>query len=192
MFINHKILKRLMQKAYKANGLYMANYDGYIYLSDPFTAAWQAEIAIGCVPKSILATMVECSGRLPEEGEGWTSDTEKDQMEAYRRYTEPEHIGQAKITPFFMASPGGTVYRVVQAPDNHVVCLLQEYLDAIDPKSIDADNEETMIAGPFYGDGNMIYAKTDEATWVIRGGYPPRTEMIRSVLEQTDLSFDEE
>lgn len=192
MFINHKILKRLMQKAYKANGLYMANYDGYIYLSDPFLGTWEAKIAIGCVPKSILATMVECSGRLPEEDEGWTSDTEKDQMEACRRYTEPVRIGTAKITPLYMTSPGGIAYRIVQAPDNHVVCVNQELLNAIDPRSIDTGNEETMIAGPLFGEENVIFAKTDEATWVIRGGYPPRTEMIRSVLEQTDLSFDEE
>ena len=84
------------------------------------------------------------------------------------------------------------MYRIVQAPDNHVVCVNQELLNAIDPRSIDTHNEETMIEGPFFGEENVIFAKTDEATWVIRGGYPPRTEMIRSILEQTDLSFDEE
>lgn len=192
MFINQKILKRLMQRAYKGNGLYMANYDGYMYLSDPFAGTWAAKMAVGCVPKEILAMMVACAGRIPENGEGWTSDVEKDQIEAFLRYEEPKHGSKADVTPLYMFSPGGVAYRIVQLTNCSVLCVKPALLEAIDPASIDNNNEESMIEGPFYSGEDTLYARTNQATWVIRGGAPPRTEAIRNALEQTALAFDAE
>ena len=163
-----------------------------MYLSEPFTGTWAAKIAIGCVPKEILATMVACAGRIPEDGEGWTSDIEKDQYEAVLRYGEPKPGSKADVTPVCVLSPGGTMYRVVQLQNCSVLCVSPELLEAIDPASIDRENEEGMIEGPYYTEEDEIYAKTNHATWVIRGVDPPRTQAIRAALEKTALVFDAE
>ena len=190
MFINKRILKRLMLKAYKGNGLYMGNYDGHIYLGEPFTASWMAKIAIGCVPREILATMVECAGEIPQPEESWTSDRDGSQRELFQRWSEPHGGTLADVTPVYVSSPGGDLFRAVQMQNCKILYLRPEMLDAIDAGSIDRENQETMIEGPFYDGEGRLYARTNQATWLIRGWAPPRVQEITAALEEKELKFD--
>lgn len=197
MFINEKILRKIMMNAYKANGLYMGNYDGYYYLADKFHMSWEAKIAVGCVPNTILAAMVECSGGVPQNGEGWTSDKEGSQMEAYNvcDLSEPENPYAIDQTPLYLMGKNGTLYRFMQLQHNNRLMLTNPVLLlAIDPRSIDRQNEETMIEGPFYDGKHGIYAKTNQAVFRIWAGVVPKTESIMDAMESAEVKyeFDEE
>lgn len=197
MFINEKLLKKLMMKAYKGNGLYMARYDGYFYLSDAFSRMWSAKIAVGCMPKTILAAMVECAGEIPEEGEGWTSDTEKNQAEAFltwrlKEYQMEKPGGQMLFTPVMIQSRSGTLFRILQMDDNQAFAVHPECLQAIDNRSVDRENEETNISGPFYdGDGGM-YAFTNQAVWHVTLTAPLGTDEMIDTLSKQRLQYDED
>ena len=194
MFIDEKILKRLMMKAYKGNGLYMARYDGWYHLAAAFSASWEARIAVGCVPKTILGTMVECAGEIPGEGEGWTADKEKNQIEAFDKWSIPklEDLTQtAAHTPVCVCSRGGMIYRVMQLPNDSVICAPPDMLAAINPTCVDKDNGEDMIKGPFYDGRSGLIAYTNHALWHIGGGNPIDTDGIMDILSEQTLRYDE-
>ena len=67
MFINEKILRRLMAKAYKGAGVYMGHFDGKYHIRGA-GGSWEALILDTVIPKPILSQMVECSGTIPEDG----------------------------------------------------------------------------------------------------------------------------
>jgi hypothetical protein len=198
VFINEKILKRLMMASYKRNGVYMAREEGWIYLSDAFFTSWEARIAVGCVPKTILGAMVECAGAIPEDCTGWTADKEKNQMEAFLKWGLDEKTLQgdtgysrAEITPLYISSPGGTLYRILQLDNNSTLAVHPEYLNAVDPGCIDKENGEGMIRGPYYDGEKGIFAFTDHAVWHVTAGNPPQTDHIMNVLSDHRLRFDE-
>lgn len=195
MFINEKILKRLMLRSFKGNGLYMANYDGYYYLSDAFSWVWEARIAVGCVPRAILGVMVECAGDLPREGEGWTSDKEKNQTEAFKKWGMPEpengKYPLVRETPVLIMSMGGTPYRVLQLPGNEAISARLDLLSAINQGGVDRDNGEEMISGPFFDGEGGIFAFTNHAAWHISARNPQMTEDIMESLSVEALRYDE-
>lgn len=192
MFINEKILKKIMLKAYKGTGLYMGNYDGYYYLGEPFSSSWEAKIAVGCVPKTILAMMVECAGEIPQEDEGWTTDKSTVQAEAFKKWSleEPADPKLVVPTPLSIQSRGGVLYRLAQLPHNNMLTAVHPaLLQAIDPRCIDRQNEETMIEGPYYDGRRGIYAKTNQATFHIWTGNIPETDTIMDILNNADASY---
>ena len=198
MFINEKILKRLMMASYKRNGIYMAREEGWLYLSDAFSVSREARIAVGCVPKTILGAMVECAGSMPEDCTGWTADKEKNQMEAFLKWELDEKTFQGidgysrvEITPVYISSQGGTLYRILQLNNNAALAVRPEFMNAIDPACIDRENEEGMIRGPYYDGNRGIFAFTDHAVWHVSADNPPLTHHIMDVLGEHRLRFDE-
>ena len=195
MFINEKILRKLMIKAYKGNGLYMHRECGYYYLADEFNRSWEAKIAVGCVPKTIMGAMVECAGELPEDGEGWTSDKEKSQREAFLKWGAPDPECQTlepvTLTPVLVMSPGGTVYHVLQLPNDVTICVTPAMWNAIDAAAVDRANGEGMIKGPFYDGDRGIVAYTDQAVWHAHAGRPIRTDEVMDILSEHMLRYDD-
>lgn len=198
MFINEKILKRLMAKAYKGNGLFMGRFDGWVYLMDSFHGTWAARIAVRCVPKSILGAMVECAGEIPGEGEGWTSDKEGNQMEVFNKWRLPDYRLEdkrgalAELTPVCVVATGGTLYSVLQLDNDQALAVRLDLLAAAGPACRDNENQESMISGPYYDGESGIYTFTNQAVWHVAAGTPNRTEHVMEMLSETHLRYDEE
>ncbi len=189
MFINDKILRRLMVRAYKGAGVYMGHFDGRYHICAG-NGSWEALIRDTFCPKSILSQMVECSGRIPGEGESWTADKEKDQMAIYDVW--PELTAQADVqkTPVVVQDEGGAVLRVMQLPNNKIMLFREELIAAIDPGSVATHQGEEMYQGPFYDGQKGIFVTTNHAAWHILETKPRKMTKIRAILESGFLSFD--
>ena len=191
MFINEKILKRLILKAYKGNGLYMSRSEGWYTLQGGY---WSARIAVGCMPKELLAAMVECAGAIPAEGESWTADKEKNQLDlGVDFWQEIEGDGtELSITPLMIVSGGETaLYRVLQFPGGTVMTFRQELVSAADPSRIDWDNDEGSLEGPYYDGGGGVYWETNHATWRVMECRITDCETLTGRLGEIPLRRDE-
>lgn len=190
MFINEKILKRLMLKAYKGNGLYMSRSEGWYTLQGGY---WNARIAVGCMPKELLAAMVECAGVIPMEGESWTADKEKNQLDlGIDFWQEIESDGtELSITPVAIVSEGGTLYRVLQFPGGTVMTFRSDLVSAADPSRIDRDNDEGSLEGPYYDGGGGVYWETNHAMWRVMECRITDCETLTSRLGEIPLRRDE-
>lgn len=190
MFINEKILTRLMKNAYKRNGVYMGREEGWYYLKGGY---WDAKIAVGCMPRPILALMFEMCGAIPEEGEGWTSDHEKDQYELFLRGIS---VPEDRRVPMYLRrvaliSRGGTAMQVLQLDNDEVMYFRPELLAAADLASVDRSNGEEMIRGPYYDGENGAFWETNHAVWHILQVRDNDLEGIVKYLSERDLSIEE-
>lgn len=189
MFINDKILRRLMVRAYKGAGVYMGHFDGHYHIQGA-AGAWEVLIIDNVCPKTILSQMVECSGRIPEEGESWTADKEKDQMAMYDQWPELTARTEILKTPVVIQSESGMPLRVMQLPNEKVMLFREELVAAIDPTSVNTGQGEEMYQGPFYDGGHGIFAKTNHAVWHILESEPRKLEKIKAILESGYLAYD--
>ena len=118
MFIDEKILIRLMKKAQKGAGVYIGRWDGWYVIGGSY---WKARIAVGCLPRTVAAAMVELSGSIPQEGEAWTADKEKNQMEAFDIWETTDRTqSRLYVRPIWLAKPGGTPQRICASWPNDV------------------------------------------------------------------------
>lgn len=189
MFIDEKILRRLMAKAYKGAGVYMGHFDGKYHIRGA-GGSWEALIIDNVCPKTILSQMVECSGRIPEEGESWTADKEKDQMAMYDQWPELTARTEILKTPVVIQSESGMPLRVMQLPNEKVMLFREELVAAIDPTSVNTGQGEEMYQGPFYDGAHGIFAKTNHAVWHILESETRKLEKIKAILESGYLAYD--
>lgn len=187
MFINEKILIRLMKKAQKGTGVYIGRWNGWYVISGSY---WIARIAAGCLPRPIAAAMVELSGSIPEEGEAWTADKEKNQLEAFDMWNTPELLGRMYVRPVWLATPGGTPMKVLQKEDGGIFTYPDPLVMAAFG-TIDRANQETEIVGPTWaGDGKAVWT-TNQAAWLIRSTYYAELSEIMQLLAETPLEYTE-
>lgn len=78
MIFKTKVLKSLMQTAYKGHGLYVANQEGNIILGSGW---WFLSIEESVFPKKAKAALVELIGQLPAAGEAFRCTSAGNQME---------------------------------------------------------------------------------------------------------------
>lgn len=189
MFINEKILIRRMKRAYRGSGVFMAREDGWYYLKGGY---WNAKIAVGFMPRSVLALMLEMSGAIPEEGDYWTSDKEKDQYELYLTGLDiPKERHKMYKRRVALLSPGGKPLRVLQHESNQIMTFDEELVAAADPACLDKANDEGTMEGPFWDRANGCFWETKQAVWQILQEWYPEMETIGDHLSQIELETDE-
>lgn len=192
MFINEKILKKLMIKAFKTTGLYMNRMDGWYMLKG---SGWEAKIAEGCIGKEILSAMVACAGVIPQEGEAWTADTEKLQIEAqfdqWPALPKPEKAAEMSVTPCAVLSSGGEVYRILQFTEGGILTFREILIAAADVTRIDQANQESTLLGPFSDKYHGAFWQTNQAVWHILSTAPNRTDNLLDRMSGIRLSYDE-
>lgn len=189
MFINEKILIRRMKQAYKGSGVMMGREEGWYHIKGGY---WYAKIAVGFVPRSILALMIEMSGAIPEEGECWTSDKEKDQYELYmtgiRIQSNRYPMDKRRVA---LLSPGGKPLRVLQREDNEILTFDEELVAAADPACLDRANDEGALEGPFYDQDGGCFWETKQAVWRIIQERYPELDTIAEHLGKIPLEIDD-
>jgi hypothetical protein len=190
MFINEKILIRRMKQAYnKGSGVLMAREDGWYHLKAGY---WYAKIAVGFLPRSILALMIEMSGVIPEEGEHWTSDKEKDQYELYLpALAIPRNRYPMYKRRLALLSPGGKPLRVLQLASNEIMTFDEELVAAADPACLDGANDEGTLEGPFYNEDGGCFWETKQAVWNITEERYPELDTIAEHLGKIPLEIDD-
>ena len=189
MFIDEKILIRRMKKAYKGSGVFMAREDGWYFLKGNY---WVAKIAVGFMPRSILGLMIEMCGAIPEEGEYWTSDKEKDQYELYLTGLElPTERTRMEKRRVALLSPGGKMLRVLQRSDCVIMTFDEELVEGANPACLDRENDEGPLEGPFCGKDHSCFWQTKQAVWHIREESYPELETIYAHLSEIPLEIDE-
>ena len=191
MFINEKILKRLMVKAFKTNGLYMNKMNGWYMLKG---SGWEAKIAEGCIGKEILSVIIKCSGAIPAEGEAWTADTEKLQLEAFDQWPalpRPDVADAVEVTPCAVLSPGGVIYRILQHAEGGAISFRNDFIEAVDPTRLDRANQETSLLGPFSDKYSGVFWQTNQAVWHVCAMTPNRCDELLDRLGKIGLGYDE-
>lgn len=188
MFINEKILIRLMRQAQKGTGVYIGCWDGWYTIGGSY---WKARIGAGCLPRTVAAAMVELSGDIPREGEAWTADKSKNQIEAFDTWEAVDPGGaEMYIRPMWLATPGGTPMRVLQREDNRTFTFPDALVAAAFGEK-DKKNEESQIAGPIFdGDGGAFWC-TNQAAWHIRATHYRELDEIITHLDEAALAYTE-
>ena len=188
MFIDEKILIRLMKKAQKGTGVYIGRWDGWYVIGGSY---WKARIAVGCLPRTVAAAFVELSGAIPQEGEAWTADKEKNQMEAFDIWETTDRTqSRLYVRPIWLATPGGTPLRVLQGDDGSIFTYPEALVcAAFGP--VDTKNQEENKEGPAWiGDGWAIW-HTNHAQWRIHNTYYAELSDIMDLLGEQPLEYAE-
>lgn len=189
MFIDEKILIRLMKDAYKGSGVYIGRFDGWYVIAAGY---WTASMAVGCVSNKVLAAIVELSGQLPEDGEAWTADKGKNQLEGYdhRTVEEPRSDGSGmSIAPMYLRSPGGTALAVLQSDTDGRILTVPINLVNASIGIADRQNGEENVVGPVFDGSRGAYWYTNHAEWhVISTRYDELNDIIKH-CEQISLEY---
>ncbi len=146
MFLEKKILKRMMKKAFKTTGLRVGHSnDGVnagVYISGVNWAVWLKD---GFMPKEIKAAVIEICGELPENEQfiatkaGLQYETPDDLYNLPRRFTSCDT--RLDITRFMRASTWGEI-RFLQREDLKVFALQNEFIELTEGRELD-ESEET-------------------------------------------------
>lgn len=187
MFINEKILIKLMKRAQKSSGVYIGRWDGWYVICGGY---WKARIAVGRLPRSVAAAMVELSGNIPQEGEAWTADKEKNQLEGFSKWENAEGVGPCFVRPVWVATPGGTPLRVLQLNDGTCLTFRDEHVAAA-LYAIDTSTQESQKDGPHWdGDRGAVW-QTNQAAWHIYSMRYDEMSDILDLLAEQPLEYTE-
>lgn len=146
MIFKTKVLKSLMQTAYKGHGLYVANQEGNIILGSGW---WFVSIEESVFPKKAKAALVELIGQLPIPGEAFRCTSAGNQMElpVFDLLGEAEKVNWEYVyekKAVLIEAPLG-YYRPYQAEEHTV--YLDECITDLMSGEVEA-GEDNMISGP--------------------------------------------
>lgn len=158
MFLNEKILNKLMKDAYKTNGLVLAqNSDDWIYIAGRF---WEAEIKREYIPKQTLANIIALTGELPGPVERFRSDKNGNQYETGMPTsinTKPYIMGPLIVTDTLQIGTAGTLQRYLQDLNTGMLYLLNQVYINLSKGSIDEENGEYAPSDPFYSKLGVLW-----------------------------------
>lgn len=160
MFINTKILKRLMKEAHKS-GLVIGQTKDEIHISG---MSWTADIMKKWMPKQIMAQIIELAGELPDVGKKreYYRINGKDQSDDIGEMVkEKEELNViAETTNLILIDAFGAKNRLLQINDR-ILVVNDVFVEIADPQSVDAE-KECSIEGPFL-EGYKIVWRTNMA-----------------------------
>ena len=156
MFLKQQPLKKMMEAAYKGNGLIVANKGEDIYIAGGY---WAIDIKRKHLPKTILAKIIELAGELPEVGECFEATKAGNQMLAGGIYEinaeyEPQLL---KISRVITISCNGIPQRILQNALGENVLISEDVLGAVCRTAINTDKGEGEPAGPFYVESKGLF-----------------------------------
>lgn len=178
MFLTSQGFKKLINEAYKGEGLRIGNDRKGNYLAGGYWAVW---VENGCIPKKELASIIELTGEMPEAGQGFRATKAGNQYElpwneVYMVMDNAEKCDAGMdITPLILKYKDGVQARILQSPENGTIVLINEkFIDMIDNTVVDYESGETQAEGPmisgriqgiFWKNNTMalhVYPRTDD------------------------------
>lgn len=147
MFLKPQILKNLMKKAWNGAGLTVANTGEQWYICG---YSWIALIDKEVIDKKTLAAIIELTGELPGEGQGFTAAKEKpNQYElkeaAVVNLKKKIKAANTEMTPtIVMLDSGRKLCRLLQNTETGDIKLINDvFIQIISPSEVDVLEEGT-------------------------------------------------
>lgn len=152
MFLNKKVLKRLMTQAYKVGLTVAMNNDGWLYLAGSY---WEVSIKKDFIPKETLGDIIALVGELPAPGERFSSSKEGNKMEFGSRLEvdlEPfKNMDVLTVTNMLLVGTEGTLQRILQDDeDGDIYAVNNVFIGIINNAEIMEHKGEYAVSAPFY------------------------------------------
>lgn len=184
MFIKKSTLRRMLNTAYKTQGLYIDN-DGEGYRIKG--SYWDLWVKRDKLPKEYKADIVSLIGDLPEIGSGgsYTKDGIQQEMpgESPRDIAEKEG-GLYIDTGVIVVSPRGEILRLLQSPKDCETMFIYNYIaEGISNSIVDSENGETQAEGMYNPYDNMLMLKNNVMVFVTYARNEPCLHKFKTLME---------
>ena len=154
MFVRLRDFKRLIKEAYTGAGLYVARRGSQLLFGGSY---WAIATMKESLDKKALAAVIKLTGEMPEDGEAFKATKEANQYEIGEahwdlidvtdQYEDEEE--ELTVTRLVLNKyPYGQSMRILQSEDRRIDVLGEEFIQAIDPESMNTEYEWE-IEGPF-------------------------------------------
>ena len=188
MFLKDNMFKRLIKSAWKNNNLYLAATAEEICISSGWWVCW---INKDHVPNTILGTLYELAGEMPDAGEKFRSGKEGNQYELevprLEQYIALKNAQGKPITVTNILLDSVNCNRVLQEPESWDVTLVDERIIAmICLKEIEKEAGETAPQGP-YRTRQGVYWENNIMTFFSTPGIDDKNKDFVGALEKMDL-----
>lgn len=174
MFLNQKILSKLMKEACKG-GLTVARKEDWIHLAG---RGWKTTIKESHMPNKTKGDIVALLGKLPTSGECYTVTT-KEKEEFCWPQVEGE-MEKLHVTRVILDGLLSEMQRVLQFEDGKIVTVNNMFVDIVDNTSIDEKTWNTVqtarlmpgqrcigkITCAYSGHRNVWFAKIMRRTYI--------------------------
>lgn len=152
MFLNQKILSKLMKEACKG-GLTVARKEDWIHLAG---RGWKTTIKESHMPNKTKGDIVALLGKLPTSGECYTVTTKEIEEEEFCWPQVEGEMEKLHVTRVILDGLLSEMQRVLQFEDGKIVTVNNMFVDIVDNISIDEKNVEYSADGPFDA-GTEVY-----------------------------------
>lgn len=185
MFLDKKILGRMMKQAYKT-GISLAMENGWLFIQGAY---WKLNIRKDFIPKETLGLIISLVGDLPEEGQRFTATKEGNQMEIGRPMNiEPTEYGRSdlEITDLIIVDSTGIPLRILQDPGSGEMFTVKEVIVAIiDMGAVEESRGEFMMS-PIRYKQNEILMENNVCRFSAAFARP-KSEVMMQRLKGVDL-----
>lgn len=190
MFLNPKILKKLMKEAYKRECLVIGKRDEQYYIQGGY---WALICKKNFVPKTILAEIIELAGEIPEEGECFCAGKNGNQMQANPMVAKvPVGSLKIRITRLILESRRGVYQRVLQFEHTKEVLLVDNvFMSLVSKIHCEFEEGETEPNGPFCNVERGVFWENNVMTLQVLFRVDDENEAVLKQLEMANLMPDE-
>lgn len=156
MFLNPKILKKLLKEAYKHRSLYLACKTESLYIAAGY---WEMEFLKEYIPKETLGDIVALSGMLPEDGQRYQVLESGNQLETglpleIKKYVD---MRPTEVTNWLTVSSASRMLRVLQDASGETKLLDDTCVKAVDSSYCETEKGETAPATPTYNEWSVVW-----------------------------------
>lgn len=189
MFINEKVLNKLMKEAYKTGLVVAAREDGWIYIAGRY---WEVEMSRRLIPKEILGNIISLIGELPDPGERYLATSEGNQLEIGKPMgitIEAYREGPLTITDTLQIGTCGTVQRFLQDPGTGAIYLVNQAYINLSKGTIDEEIGEYEPSDPFYCNTGLLW-QTNICRMAATFRHDQKNTKIMNSLKGVDITPD--
>ena len=156
MFLKRNVLKALMTRAYKGNGLRVRNDGAGLTIAG---AKWAVYFLHGDMPKETMGDLISLVGELPSRHEMYTADKNGNQMEIYDDgLMSPMDMVLNKELAAVPLTACGVIGILRAKESGEIIPVPAVMLEMIDYSKVDDDEEKpagifgdkTFVEGLFY------------------------------------------
>lgn len=190
MFVNPKILKRLMKEAFKANYLIIGRNEDKMYIQGHY---WRLLCDRKFVPKTIYAEIIELAGEIPDEGECFCAGKEGNQMQINPMTIDfPGDAKEVAVTDLVLLHKKGAAQRLLQFYSGRIVLISERIWAATIGSHNDEREGETPAEGPFCSLNHGVLWKNNTGSFQIVFREDEEHESMLRNMENVDLTERDE
>ena len=190
MFVNPKILKRLMKEAFKANSLIIGRKEDDMFIQGQY---WQFLCDRKFVQKTIYAEIIELSGEIPEEGECFCAGKNGNKMQVHSMEIPfPINAKEVAVTDFVLLHKTGVAQRIIQFQSGETVLINEKLLAATRGKHYEEEQGEHEALGPYCTLEHGVLWKNNTGKFRILFRQDDEHESVLKHLESVDLTEKDE